>query len=195
MIAGDRFAGREWLRRSARTFHSFASLSVEEAVDGIGIGEAAFADGYSNQIVLAEIELRNGAAAEAARRIENLCSLSAKEALENDLAQARELELRIMLQMDKTENVIAAAPPAVVYAEQRGYLPLMWRMNVSAAAAFERIGDADRMREEYQAAADIIRTLAAWIHNPADRGIFLADPLVAETLRQSRAKPAEEEER
>ena len=195
MITGDRFAGREWLRRSARKFRAFAGLSVGEAVDSVGIDEVALADAYGNQIVLAEIELRNGAAAEAARRIENLCSLSAKETRENDQAQARELELRIMLQMDRTENVIAAAPPAVVYAEDRGYLPLMWRMNVSAAAAFERIGDTDRMREEYQAAADIIRTLAAWIYDPADRGIFFADPLVAETLRQSRAKPAEEEER
>jgi tetratricopeptide (TPR) repeat protein len=134
--------------------------------------------------VMAEIDLSAGRLDEALQQVEKAIFQTEENGARSDYISALELQLRILLQLNRLQDVITISDVGIQMAEEIGYLPMLWRIRTTKAQALETLGRSDiayamAAKHEYQAATEIIHKLANNINNEELRHIFLSSPLIS----------------
>lgn len=183
-----RRVSRPWMQLSAR-----AGL-VNSLVHLDRIGEAKAIEmrvGYPSYFwpfqadSRVELALADGRADEAYGLAEEAATEGEKHKAWLAWARAREAMVRASLRLDRFDAAIAVADGALVIAQRRSFLPLVWRLRAGKAIASERLSRAADAAAEYARAANILRALANSIDDIELRQVFLTDRDVANVLAKA----------
>ena len=126
-------------------------------------------------VLLGEIALRKGNFKEALRWARNSCSEAKKHGWSPAYVIALELQLRILLKLDRARDVISIADEGILMTEQMNYSSLELLMRISKAKALAIQRKADMEVKQYQAAATIIHELADNMGNTSLKQSFLSN--------------------
>lgn len=169
MIRGGQFEEGQLLVMRQDLIH-VVDESVESMIVGLAVME------------LGEIAFAASQLDEALQHTENLEHTAQRLGLCHDHLAAVELRTRILLQMGKGAEVLALADMGIRRAESMNYLSLAWRLRATKAQALAKQGQHPMAKLEYQAAAAVIKTLAAALNDAELRQGFLDDPLVGSIM-------------
>ncbi len=141
-----------------------------------------------------EIDLSEGKLDEALRQAVSACAQAEESGRRLNLVSAMELQMRVLLQLDRPGEVVALADAALRTAEEMNYQPMVWRLRAAKAQALTMLGHTEAAAQEYQAAAATIRKLAETIGDADLKRGFLSDPLVSSILAASNQHTRQEGE-
>jgi len=102
--------------------------------------------------------------------------------------------LRILLRLKRPADAVALADEALRAAEEMHYVPMVWRLSAAKAQALTRLGNTAAAAAAYQAAAAVIRQLAATIPDAALTHDFLSNPLVSSIIAAAHERTRSEKE-
>ncbi len=128
--------------------------------------------------VLGEIALIKGNLEEALRQAEKACAEAEERGWRPVYVSALELQLRILLKLDRTGEVISLADKGAQMAEQMAYRPLVWRIRAAKAQALALLGDDGAAAQEYEAATAIILEMADAIGDSQIKHAFMSNTAV-----------------
>ena len=131
---------------------------------------------------MAELLLSEGALDEALRQAETTASQAEQRGVRPVAVSAREVQVRIVLRLHRPAEAVALANEALRAAEEMHYLPMVWRLSAAKAQALTRLGQTAEAAQASQAAAAVLRQLAATIPDADLKHGFLSNPLVASTM-------------
>ena len=129
-----------------------------------------------------EIALRKGNFVEALTFARNSCSVAEKHGWRPAHVIALELQLRILLKLDRAGDVISIADEGILMAEQMNYSSLELLMQISKAKALTMQGNTDMAMKQYQASATIIHELADNMGNAHLKQSFLSNRCILPVL-------------
>jgi tetratricopeptide (TPR) repeat protein len=132
--------------------------------------------------VMADVLLSQGRLEEALQQIELGNAQAEESGLRSDYVTTLEVKLRILVRLGRPAAAIELSNEALRLAEELSYLPLVWRIQAVRAEALTQLGDAGGAAQAREAAAEVIRVLAASIDDAALKEGFLAAPQVAAVL-------------
>jgi class 3 adenylate cyclase/tetratricopeptide (TPR) repeat protein/ABC-type dipeptide/oligopeptide/nickel transport system ATPase component len=135
--------------------------------------------------VTAEIDLAAGRLDEALKAAEELCSQGEESGRRPDYVSGLELQLRVLLRLDRPKDAIALADVGIRVAEGMSCLPMLWRIRASKAQALEMLGNNKEAAQEYEAAGAIVQQLADTIPDPELKQGFMSNPLVSLVIAAS----------
>ena len=188
---------RAWMRRWAQALLAIAHVQAGQ-LDTVGadalVQESADAEAVPSALVRAEIALTEGRLDEALRYAEDAQSVAEKRGQRPTLVSALEVQLRVLVELERPREVVSLADAGVQIAQEMGSRPMLWRIRAVKAQALEMMGDAEAAAKEYQAAAEIIDELAQTIPDAELRRGFLADALVSTIVAASESSLRKEGE-
>lgn len=191
-----RHIGRAWLRCGAQV-HLARSLiragQLDEAKLETISQDLATMGGTLPPDVTAEIAFSAGRLGEALEQAQKASSEAEEKARRPDHIAALELQLRVLLRLDRPRDVVALADEGIRMAEEVSYLPMVWRIRAAKARALEMLGEDDAVAQEYEAAAAVLRELAHSIGNAELKQGFMSNPLVSPIIVASKRHTGEEE--
>jgi tetratricopeptide (TPR) repeat protein len=158
---------------------------------GAGTEEAYFL--YKPSTALAEISLSMGNLDVSLQHIETACAWAEAHGHRVAYVDALEAQLRILLRLGRTEELIPLADTAIQVAAEMGYRTRVWHIRASKARALERLGDGEAATDEYQAAATLILQLATAIPGVEYKRSYLSSTIVSSILAASREGTAGKE--
>jgi tetratricopeptide (TPR) repeat protein len=182
--------GRAWLSLWAQAGLSRSLLQSERlhevnldwiTHDLASTGAALAADA---PYVLGEIALIKGNLEEALRQAEKARTEAWEQGWSPADVSALELQLRVLLELGKSGEVIPLADKGVRMAEEMAYRPLVWRLRAAKAQALAQLGDAGAAAQEYEAAAAVVRKLADTIGDPQLKQSFMSNSSVSSVLER-----------
>jgi tetratricopeptide (TPR) repeat protein len=135
--------------------------------------------------VLGEVALAQGNLDGALRHAQSACAETQESGYRSGYVAALELQLRVLLRLDRPGDAIVLAETGIQMAEETGTLPMLWRIHASKAQALEMIGQAEASAQAYAAAATILLDLADAIPDASLKRNYLANPLVSAILAAS----------
>jgi hypothetical protein len=97
------------------------------------------------------------------------------------------LQLQILLELDRPEDVIPLVDEGIRTAEEMGYPALLWRFRAVKAQAMEMLGDDTIAAQEYEAAAGIVRELAHTISDPQLKRSFVSNASLSLALDRTQS--------
>jgi class 3 adenylate cyclase/tetratricopeptide (TPR) repeat protein len=100
-----------------------------------------------------------------------------------DLLDARELQVRVLLELGRATEALSRVEEACRIAEERHALSLVWRLQALKARALAKVGNSTEASEAVSQAAANVRRLGDTIRDPQLRHEFFAAPSVASVLR------------
>lgn len=144
--------------------------------------------------VMAELLLSEGTLDEALRQAETATSQAAQSGCRPAVVSALEVQVRILLRLNRPADAVALADEALRAAEEMHYLPMVWRLSAAKAQALTRLGNTAEAAAAYQAAAAVIRQLAETIPEAALKHGFLSNPLVSSIMAAAHERTRSEKE-
>jgi hypothetical protein len=132
--------------------------------------------------LLGELALYEGKLDEALGQAEKAGAEAEARAWKPSYVAALELQLRVLLQLDRPADVISLANRGLEVAEKMEHRPLIWRVRSARAQALAALGDAVAAAQDYKAAAAVVRELADTIGDAQLVRGFLSNPTVAKVL-------------
>ena len=144
--------------------------------------------------VVAELLLSEGTLDEALRQAETAAAQAEQTGLRPATVSALEVQVRILLCLNRPADAVMLADEALRAAEEMHYLPMVWRISAAKAQALTRLGITAEAAAAYQAAAAIIRQLAETIPDAALKHGFLSQPLVSSIMAAAHARTRSEKE-
>ena len=186
VIEQARLLGRPWLRRLAQT-RLFISLLRDGKLDKENLNKIIRdleSMGDVSSHVMAEAALWEGKLDEALRQAEKSCAEEEEGGWLLNYVRALELQLRILLKLERPGDVIPLADKGIRTAGEMGYGQMAWRIRAAKGQALAMLGDAGAAADEYQAAAGVIRELADNVSDPGLKQTFLSNALVAPVLNE-----------
>jgi tetratricopeptide (TPR) repeat protein len=132
--------------------------------------------------VMAELLLSEGTLDEALRQAETGASQADQRGFRPAAVSAREVQVRIVLCLNRPADAVALADGALRAAEVMHYLPMVWRLSAAKAQALTRLGNTAEAAQIFQAAAAVIRQLVETIPDAALTHGFLSNPLVSSIM-------------
>jgi tetratricopeptide (TPR) repeat protein len=132
--------------------------------------------------VVAELLLSEGTLDESLRQAETAASQADQRGFRPTAVSALEVQVRILLCLNRPADAVALADGALRAAEEMYYLPMVWRLSAAKAQALTRLGNIAEAAAAYQAAAAVIRQLAETIPDAALKHGFLSNPLVSSIM-------------
>jgi tetratricopeptide (TPR) repeat protein len=193
---------RGWLREWVRLLFVRSVLLIEQPSDSEWARAAqALADAEKSALqglpqlealrlrLQAEMALVEDWPDEALLQIVEACTLLADNCYQGDLASAMELQARILLRLQRSNEALALCDEALTTATEIGQLPTIWRLHATKAQVLEGLGEGEAARRERQSARAIIQKLAANIQESEVRAGYLADPLIASILNADQDQP------
>jgi tetratricopeptide (TPR) repeat protein len=144
--------------------------------------------------VVAELLLSEGALDEALRQAEIAASQAEQSGFRLAAVSALEVQVRILLHLNRPADAVARADEALRAAEEMHYVPMVWRLSAVKAQALTRLGHTAEAAVAYQAAAAVIRQLAETIPDVALTHGFLSNPLVASIMTAAHERTRSEKE-
>jgi hypothetical protein len=144
--------------------------------------------------VMAELLLSEGTLDEALRQAETATSQAAQSGCRPAVVSALEVQVRILLRLNRPADAVALADEAHRAAEEMHYLPMVWRLSAAKAQALTRLGNTAEAAAAYQAAAAVIRQLAETIPEAALKHGFLSNPLVSSIMAAAHERTRSEKE-
>jgi class 3 adenylate cyclase/tetratricopeptide (TPR) repeat protein len=176
---------RAWMVQSGRLGLARSLIrsgrSEEEEIPGIA-RELGAAGAEMSTPIAAERALARGDLDDALREAaSSAADLLAKE-YKPDYVSTLELKVRVLLAMSRPEEALTAADEALPLAEEIRYRRLIWQLQAGKAHALAALGNANKARESYSAAATIIGELSDTIPDPPLKQQYLSNPLVVSVL-------------
>ena len=173
--------GRAWIRDWA--FSDFIKAKIRSGQRGDADLDKVVKEINSMGVAIPEdakieLDLVTGKLESALKQSVELCSISSDRGDKTYYLDSLELQLRVLLKMQKPEEAIQLADKGIKMAEEMSYLPMLWRIRAIRAQALEGIGDRSEAAQEYESAARIIHRLAGNIPQAELRQTFLSDPQV-----------------
>jgi hypothetical protein len=144
--------------------------------------------------VIAELLFSEGKRDEALRHAETAASQAEQSGFRPAAVSALEVQLRILLRLNRPAATVALADEALRAAEEMRYLPMVWRIRVAKAQALTRLGNTAEAAQEYQAAAAVIQQLAETIPDAELKHGFLSNSLVSSIMAASHERTRSEKE-
>jgi hypothetical protein len=135
--------------------------------------------------ITGEVELAAGRLNEALLQSEKARTAYEESGRRPGQVSAMELQTRILLQLDRPNDVLAVAESALPLAYTINNLPMIWRLQAARAQALEMLGKTRRAVQAYKAAAEIIGRLADTIPDTVLKQNFLGSPVVARIVAVS----------
>jgi len=154
--------GRGWIRNWAFNKYAMAQMrsnqldgtNLDEVIQNLTIMNIPFPDD-----VIVEMDLATGDLDKALQRSVELCSISSDKGARPYYLNVLELQLRILLKMQKPEDVIILAGNGIKMAEEMKYLPILWRIKFAKEQAFNMLGKKDDALNEHKSIITIIEGL------------------------------------
>ena len=177
--------GRSWLKLWAQAELSRTLLHIKKPSEvnlewsDQNIANTPTALMAEKPVLLGEIALRKGNFEEALRCARNSCSEAEKHGWRPAYVIALELQLRILLKLDKAGNVISIADEGILMAEQMNYATLELLIRISKAEALDLQGKTKLAVEQYQTAVTIIHKLAENMSNDDLKKSFLSNKRIS----------------
>lgn len=177
--------GRSWLKLWAQAELSRTLLHIKKPSEvnlewsDQNIANTPTALMAEKPVLLGEIALRKGNFEEALRCARNSCSEAEKHGWRPAYVIALELQLRILLKLDKAGNVISIADEGILMAEQMNYATLELLIRISKAKALDLRGKTKLAVEQYQTAVTIIHKLAENMSNDDLKKSFLSNKRIS----------------
>ncbi|MCP4536628.1 MAG: AAA family ATPase [Chloroflexi bacterium] len=137
--------------------------------------------------VLGEIALIKGNLEEALEQAEKACAEAEARGWRPAFVSALELQLRVLLKLDRPGEMIALADKGAQMAEQMACRPLMWRVQAAKAQSLALLGDDGAAAQEYKTAAAIVRDLANTIGDAQLKQSFTSNSSVSLVLEHAQA--------
>ncbi len=103
----------------------------------------------------------------------------------NDFLPALELQMRVLLELDRQEEVLLMVDQGIQLAEETGYGTMLWRLLGAKAEALDSIGKQEEAAAQYNLAAEHIQELADTIDDNKLKQGFLAQPHTASVLAKT----------
>jgi tetratricopeptide (TPR) repeat protein len=144
--------------------------------------------------VVAELLLSEGTLDEALRQAEIAASQADQRGFRPAAVSAREVQVRILLCLNRPADAVALADEALRAAEEMHYVPMVWRLSAAKAQALTRLGHTAEAAAASQAAAAVIRQLAETIPEAALTHGFLSNPLVSSIMAAAHERTRSEKE-
>ena len=144
--------------------------------------------------VVAELLLSEGTLDEALRQAETAVSQAEQSGCRPAAISALEVQVRILLRLNRPADAVALADEALRAAEEMHYLPMVWRLSAAKAQALTGLGNTAEAATAYQAAAVIIQQLAETIPDAALKHGFLSPPHVASIMAAAHKRTRSEKE-
>jgi len=148
------------------------SLSQDLTVTGISLASE----------VVGELHLYAGELDQALQHTLSACEQARANGRRPDQVSALELQARVLLRLDRPEEVVALADSALQMAEEMNYQPMVWRLRADKAQALAMLGRAEEAAAEYETAAGLIRQLAETIADAELKRGFLSNPEVSSII-------------
>ena len=142
--------------------------------------------------VVAEL-LSEGTLDEALRQAETAATQAAQSGFRPAAVSALEVQVRILLRLNRPADAAALADEALRAAEEMHYLPMVWRLSAAKAQALTRLGNTAEAAQASQAAAAVIRQLAETIPDAALKHSFLSNSLVSSIMAAAHERHSEKE--
>ena len=139
--------------------------------------------------ILGEIDLFEGKLDEALQQAISACAQAEERGRRPEKISAVELQMRILLQLNRPGDVPELADAALRTAEEISYQPMVWRLRAARAQALATLGRAGEAAQEYEAAAGVILKLTETIGDADLKRGFLSSPLVSSVLAASNRHP------
>lgn len=180
--------GRSWLKLWAQAELSRALLHIKRpnkvsmSWSNQNLANTPTALLAEKPVLLGEIALRKGNFVEALTFARNSCSVAEKHGWRPAHVIALELQLRILLKLDRAGDVISIADEGILMAEQMNYSSLELLMQISKAKALTMKGNTDMAMKQYQASATIIHELADNMGNAHLKQSFLSNRCILPVL-------------
>ena len=177
--------GRSWLKLWAQAELSRTLLHIKKPSEvnlewsDQNIANTPTALMAEKPVLLGEIALRKGNFEEALRCAGNSCSEAEKYGWRPAYVIALELQLRILLKLDKAGNVISIADEGILMAEQMNYATLELLIRISKAEALDLQGKTKLAVEQYQTEVTIIHKLAENMSNDDLKKSFLSNKRIS----------------
>jgi hypothetical protein len=144
--------------------------------------------------VVAELLLSEGTLDEALRQAETAASQAEQSGVRPATVSAREVEVRILLCLNRPAEAVVLADEALRAAEEMHYVPMIWRLSAAKAQALTRLGNTAEAAQASQAAAAVIQQLAETIPDAALTHGFLSHPLVSSIMAAAHERTRSEKE-
>jgi hypothetical protein len=144
--------------------------------------------------VVAELLLSEGTLDEALRQAETAASQADQRGFRPAAVSALEVQLRILLCLNRPADAVVLADETLRAAEEMHYLPMVWRLSAAKAQALTRLGNTVEATAAYQAAAAVIRQLAETIPEAALQHGFLSNPLISSIMAAAHERTRSEKE-
>jgi tetratricopeptide (TPR) repeat protein len=144
--------------------------------------------------VIAEILLCEARLDEALRQAETAALQAKQSGFRPASVSALEVQLRILLRLNRPTEAAALADEVLRTAEEMQYFPMVWRIQAAKAQALTRLGDTAGAAQAYEAAADVIQQLAETIPDAELKDGFLSNPLVSSIMLAAHDRARNEKE-
>jgi tetratricopeptide (TPR) repeat protein len=160
---------------------------------GLPLGGSDLMDIMAEEVV-AELLLSEGTLDEALRHVETATSQAEQSGFRPAAVSALEVQLRILLRLNRQADAVALADEALRAAEEMHYLPMVWRLSAAKAQALISLGNTAEAAQASQVAAAVIRQLAETIPDADLKHGFLSNPLVASIMAAAHERTRSEKE-
>lgn len=137
------------------------------------------------RVVTAELLLAEGKADAALPEVVAAVAEAKAEDLTMDLLDTWELEIRVLLELDRAKDALTRVEEASRLAEERHVLSTLWRLLALKGRTLTKLGNSAAAREALSKSAAIVRRVGDSIQNPQLKSGFFASPSVASVLRMS----------
>jgi tetratricopeptide (TPR) repeat protein len=181
--------GRAWLVRGSQQLKAAALIHSgnldESKLDEI-IENLTAVDSALPKLIVGEIDFAARLFESALDHAKMAAKEADKEGRRSAFIPALELQLRIMLKLDRPQDVVSLADQGIQMALETDYLTMLWRLHDARARALESLGNQAESAEEYRSAAKLINDLADNIIDRKHKKGFLSYPQVASILEKVR---------
>jgi len=134
-------------------------------------------------VLLGEVALRKGKFKEALRLAKKSASEAEEHGWKAAYVTALELQLRILLQLDRPKEVISLGEKGVLIAEQMNYSSIVLHIRVAKARAQALLGNVELAANQYRAAVAIIQELANNMGDAQLKQSFLSNNFILSVLK------------
>ncbi|MHB8574767.1 MAG: AAA family ATPase [Dehalococcoidia bacterium] len=176
---------RAWMLRGAQVFLAKTLARSGQLSDAALAGIEAELGQMRQHLpadALAEVYLARGEPEAALVQADKAVSTAAADGRRADQLPALETKLRVLLCLDRLDDVVALAGEALALALDTNWQSMRWRVLATRAQAYTRLGNTEAAAADTRAAAELNRSLASTIPDPELKTMYESDPLVATIL-------------
>jgi tetratricopeptide (TPR) repeat protein len=177
---------RPWMRQAAECVLAVAETRLGRIDRAWALARWDVLETYwsisQTTLPTAELLLAQGDAEGALAQLDELEVQARELELWLRLAAIAEARSRVLLQLGRPAEANAATDDALEFVQERGLVPLGWRLHAARAAALTALDRPGEAAAEWASAATIVRQLASSIPDDELRAGYLTCPDVAAVL-------------